>query len=484
MTFRHALAGAVGAVLFCLPPPAFAQPPLTTVVSGLTQPVFVGHAGDGSNRLFIVERGGKIRVAQPGSSTTTVFLDIAARLKKTGGEQGLLGLAFHPQYEINGRFFVFYTKAVTGAVVVAEYRASANPNVASTVERPLIEIAHPTYTNHNGGMLAFGPDGYLYVGVGDGGSGNDPNNHAQNKNSLLGKILRVDINTPGGYLSPTTNPFYGAVPGREEVFAYGVRNPWRFSFDRETGQLWIGDVGQGAREEIHTPIVNGGNYGWRVYEGTACTNLDPSRCNPGDFILPAIEYTHAGGRCSVTGGYVYRGGRNVFEPGTYLFGDYCTGEIWTRTGDTSTRILDTSMNISSFGEDETGELYVVNYTGGTVSRFGAPLPTCAPTINPTSRSIAWSGATGTVAVTIGASCAWTAAANASWLHITSGASGSGPGTVGYTADLNPTTSSRRGTLKIGAARSRSRRRQRRPAASRCRQRRSRSGPVEPRVAFR
>ena len=223
-------------------------------------------------------------------------------------------------------------------------------------------------TNHNGGMLAFGPDGYLYVGVGDGGGGNDVPNNAQNLDLLLGKILRIDVSVPLTYSSPPTNPFHGATPGRDEIFAYGMRNPWRFSFDRVTGAQWVADVGQGAREEVDTPIVSGGNYGWRVFEGSACTNNDPALCaSPQNYVFPVFDYLHTGGRCSITGGYVYRGAQGAVPVGTYLYGDYCSGEILMWDGTAQSVLLDTLQNISSFGEDEEGELYVVNL-GGTVSR--------------------------------------------------------------------------------------------------------------------
>jgi glucose/arabinose dehydrogenase len=274
MRARHGRV-AIAATLLGLSSPALAAVQLVPVVSsGISSPTFVGNAGDGSNRLFIVEQAGIIRVLQPGSSTPTVFLDIRTKVV-AGGEQGLLGLAFHPLYETNGRFFVFYTRAGDGTLVIAEYKVSTgNRDIADPTEKAVLTIPHPTNTNHNGGMMAFGPDGYLYVGVGDGGSGNDPPNNAQNVEMLLGKILRIDINPPEGsglpYQSPSTNPFYGATSGRDEIFALGLRNPWRFSFDRITGQQWVGDVGQGAREEVDTPIVNGGNYGWRVFEGSVC----------------------------------------------------------------------------------------------------------------------------------------------------------------------------------------------------------------------
>jgi hypothetical protein len=373
----YRLRGAIAAAVLFLPCSLFAQQvQLSSVVSGLSSPLFVGHAGDGSNRLFIVERAGIIRVVQPGASASTVFLDIRAKVL-AGSERGLLGLAFHPLYAGNGRFFVYYTRADDGTIVLSEYRVSGNPDVAGTAEKVLLTIPHPTYANHNGGMLAFGPDGYLYAGVGDGGGGNDPLNNAQNLNTLLGKILRIDINPPSGsslpYISPPDNPFAGATAGRDEIFAYGMRNPWRFSFDRLTGRLWVGDVGQNAREEVDSPIVKGGNYGWRVYEGFTCTGNDPSLCSPAAYRSPLFDYAHINGRCSVTGGYVYRGSKGVLPAGTYVYGDFCTGEIFAWNGSTQRVLLDTTLNISSFGEDEMGELYVVNL-GGTISRLDADQP--------------------------------------------------------------------------------------------------------------
>jgi hypothetical protein len=355
--------------VICLPAPLRAQIQLVPVATGLSNPLFVGHAGDGTQRLFIVEQDGIIRVLQSGQSSPTIFLDIRTRIA-TIGERGLLGLAFHPQYAKSGRFFVFYTSAADGAIVIAEYRVSADANVADTTEHVILTIPHPTHTNHNGGMLAFGIDGYLYVGVGDGGGGNDEPNNAQNIDVLLGKILRIDVDQPGPktpYSSPPDNPFVNG-PGRDEILAFGFRNPWRFSFDRATGESWIGDVGQDEREEIDRSLVNGGNYGWRIYEGFRCTNLGPSLCNPSDYVDPVFDYSHTRGRCSVTGGYVYRGSRGTLPAGVYVYGDFCSGEIFVTNGDTQAVLVYTAMNISSFGEDEQGELYVVD-RGGTVSRI-------------------------------------------------------------------------------------------------------------------
>jgi Glucose / Sorbosone dehydrogenase/Putative binding domain, N-terminal len=450
---RVRLLALVALALVFFPVPLLAAIQLIPLVSsGLSSPIFVGHAADGSGRLFIVEQGGIIRVLQPGASTPTVFLDIHTKVV-AGGEQGLLGLAFHPQYATTGRFFVDYTRAGDGTLVIAEYHVSADANVASPTERVLLTIPHPTNTNHNGGMLAFGPDGFLYIGVGDGGSANDPPNNAQNTDVLLGKILRIDIDPPVGsglpYVSPPDNPFFGATTGRDEIFAFGFRNPWRFSFDRATGQQWVGDVGQGAREEVDTPIVKGGNYGWRVFEGFACTNIDPGLCTPASYRFPIFDYAHAGGRCSITGGYVYRGSQGALPPGTYVYGDYCTGEILAWDGSTQSVLLDTAMNISSFGEDQAGELYVVNL-GGTVSRI-ASSPSCTYAISPTSQSVGAAGGTGTVAVTAGAGCAWTAVSNVSnpsWIQVTSGSSGSGNGSVTYSVAANTSGSPRTGTMTI------------------------------------
>jgi len=421
--------GVAAALFFCLTSSLVAAIQLTQVVRGLSSPTFVTNAGDGSNRLFIVEQGGTIRVLQPGSSTPTLFLDIHTKVV-AGGEQGLLGLAFHPQYSINGHFFVYYTRVGDGTLVIAEYRVSANPNAADPTETVLLTIPHPTNTNHNGGMLAFGPDDYLYIGVGDGGSGNDPPNNAQNINVLLGKILRLDVSAPGTYSSPATNPFFGATPGADEIFAYGFRNPWRFSFDRVTGVQWVGDVGQGAREEVDMPIMNGGNYGWRVFEGSACTSNDPALCSsPLNYIFPIFDYPHLNGRCSITGGYVYRGSQGALPGGTYIYGDYCSGEILAWDGTTQTVLLDTTSNISSFGEDEQGELYVVNL-GGTISRIVSTV-SCTYAIAPTSATYPSGPAGGSVAVTAAPGCGWTATSNVSWITISGGSSGNGNGTVTY-----------------------------------------------------
>ncbi len=356
---RSALAFALLAGLFSAPTPASAAPPpleTTPVLAGLTQPVLVTSAKDGSNRLFVVEQGGVVRVAQPGANTSTTFLNITSRVL-SGGERGLLGLTFHPAYETNGRFFVNYTRQPDGATVVSQFTVSADPNVGNAAsEQVLFTIAQP-FANHNGGMIEFGPDGLLYIGMGDGGGAFDPGNRAQNPAELLGKMLRFDVNTAG------------STP---QVYALGFRNPWRWSFDRADGRLIAADVGQSSREEIDV-VTQGANYGWRVFEGTMCTGVDAAKCtDPSPYTMPIAEYTHTGGRCSITGGYAYRGSAGTMPAGTYLFGDYCTGEIFVLDSGQPTVALDTNMFISSFGEDEAGEVYVADHENGAVHRIRKP----------------------------------------------------------------------------------------------------------------
>ncbi|HWS53214.1 MAG TPA: PQQ-dependent sugar dehydrogenase [Pyrinomonadaceae bacterium] len=380
---RAPLAALLTLLILASPSAAQTAIALDPVLSGLSSPVYLTNARDGTNRLFIVEQPGRIKVLQPGAAAPTLFLDISAKLS-AGGERGLLGLAFHPFYHLNRRFFVNYTRAGDGATVVSEFRASAsNPNAADAAETVLLTVPQP-FANHNGGMIEFGKDGYLYIGMGDGGSANDPGDRAQNVNNLLGKMLRIDVNRPAGslpYSSPPDNPFFGAAAGRDEIFAVGFRNPFRWSFDRQTGQLWAGDVGQGQREEIDI-VTLGGNYGWRVFEGTRCTGLGPASCASPGYTPPVFEYAHSAGRCSITGGYVYRGTRGSLPVGSYVYADYCTGEIFLYQGGSPlTRLLDTALNVASFGEDEAGELYVVGL-GGTVQRIRAASTPPAPAPGP------------------------------------------------------------------------------------------------------
>jgi glucose/sorbosone dehydrogenase len=364
------------AALLCLG--AEAAPPirLVPVVSGLTQPVYVTSARDGTDRLFVVEQGGAIKVLGPGQTSPRIFLDITAKVL-SGGERGLLGLAFHPQIEPGRRFYVSYTRQPDGAVVIAEYRVSTqDANVADTAEKEVLVIPHP-FENHNGGMLEFGPDDFLYISLGDGGDAFDPDNRAQDINQLMGKILRIDVDTPNDtqpYSSPSTNPFVGR-DGANEIWVYGLRNPWRFSFDRETGELYVGDVGQDGTEEID--ILNGGdNAGWRVFEASQCTNVDG--CDSSGYVFPITEYSHNVGRCSVTGGYVYRGRRASLPFGSYVYGDYCSGEIFVLENGANSVALDTTFWISSFGEDEAGEILVVDRRGGAVYRIAAVAPAAPP----------------------------------------------------------------------------------------------------------
>ena len=339
---------------------------LDMVASGFTAPVFVTNAGDGSGRLFVVERGGVIRVVTGGAVAPGPFLDITP-LVVSGGERGLLGLAFDPGYARNGRFFVAYTAAPDGANTVARYRVSSDPARADAASATtLLSVPDPA-PNHNGGMLAFGPDGYLYVGMGDGGSGQSAN--AQRLDTLLGKLLRLDPSGGEPYVVPPSNPFAGRADARPEIWAYGLRNPWRFSFDRATGDLWIGDVGAAAWEEIdYQPAgkPGGQNYGWDIMEGAACRS--ERGCDTTGLTAPVATYDHQQG-CSVSGGYVYRGQADPGLAGAYLYGDYCSGVIWSLSRAAggawaSTKLLESGLSISSFGEDEAGELYLTDLRGG------------------------------------------------------------------------------------------------------------------------
>ena len=345
--------------------PQLALTPIVT--AGLVQPLYLTHAGDGSGRLFVVEQAGHIRILTQGTLQSIPFLDIND-LVLAGGERGLLGLAFHPDYKRNGRLFVSYTRRPDGATVVAEYRRGAKADLVDPQERVLIVVPQP-FANHNGGMVTFGPDGALYIGRGDGGGRGDPDNRGQNPRDLRGKILRLDVDRGEPYAIPADNP-YVSGEGRPEIYALGLRNPWRFSFDRETGFLWVGDVGQHAWEEVDV-VVRGGNYGWRLMEGRHCF-LPQTDCDGPGLRLPILEYGHEAGRCSITGGYVYRGSSQPPLKGLYVYGDYCSGEIfWTRV-DAETRssleqhpqvLLRSGLRISSFGEDEAGEVYVVDHRG-------------------------------------------------------------------------------------------------------------------------
>jgi len=367
---RVALAVLILATALAWAGPAAAQITLgfEPVASGLASPVGAVHAGDGSGRLFIVEQAGRIRIHDGAQLLATPFLDVSA-LVSCCGERGLLGLAFHPDYATNGLFYVHYTDTA-GNTAIARYQVSANPNVADSASgQLLLSVAQP-FANHNGGQIAFGPDGYLYVGLGDGGDAGDPGNRAQSLGTLLGKILRIDVDGAFPYAIPPSNPFLATPGALPEIWAYGLRNPWRFSFDRQTGDLLIGDVGQSQREEVDfQPAASAGgqNYGWRLMEGSLCYN-PPTGCNDGTLTLPILEYDHSVG-CSITGGYRYRGARFPQLVGRYFYGDFCSGRIWggSQSGPTwsTVELVDTTLSITSFGEDEGGEVYVVHYGSGS-----------------------------------------------------------------------------------------------------------------------
>ncbi len=348
---------------------------LIKVTTGLKTPIALTHAVDGSGRLFITEQDGRLMIYDGQRLLPKPFLDIRALTSK-GGERGLLSAAFHPRYRDNGLFFVNYTD-VRGDTVIARYKVSADRNVADPASaRVLLQVVQP-FANHNGGQLAFGPDGFLYIGMGDGGSGGDPGDRAQNLGTLLGKLLRIDVDAET-YKVPPTNPFVGRAGALPEIWALGLRNPWRFSFDRLTGDLFIADVGQNQWEEIDLQKAGSGggeNYGWRLMEGAHCFNPS-TNCDRGGLTAPIIEYNHTLG-CSVTGGYRYRGMNHRQFDGLFFYGDFCSGRIWAASQKSdgswkSDEVLDTRLLITSFGEDENGELYLLDYNTGDVYRLATP----------------------------------------------------------------------------------------------------------------
>jgi glucose/arabinose dehydrogenase len=348
---------------------------LEPTASGFAQPVHVADANDGSGRLFVVERGGTIRIVEHGTVRPDPFLDITDIVESTGSEQGLLSVAFPPNYAESGQFYVYYTAhggAGVGDDTIARYRVSeSDPNVADRTSGTVLLAIPDERRNHNGGLLLFGPDGYLYAGLGDGGGGGDPAGNGQNPRTLLGSILRIDVSARSDrpYAIPPDNPFADGAAGAPEIWVWGLRNPWRYSFDRLTGDLSIGDVGQGAIEEIDwlpTGQQAGVNLGWNVMEGTSCYGAET--CDQTGLTLPIAEYSHGQG-CSVVGGYVYRGEASPALRGVYLFADYCSGLLWGLGRDqsgawTMSKPIETGLNVSSFGEDAAGELYVVDLGGG------------------------------------------------------------------------------------------------------------------------
>lgn len=332
-------------------------------------PVDFTHANDGSNRLFVVEQRGVIQSFENNSNTETksVFLDVVGRVS-SGGEMGLLGLAFHPDFKNNGFFFVNYTRnSPRRQTVISRFKVNAQAADPSS-ETILFTFDQP-FTNHNGGQIAFGAEGFLYIATGDGGSSGDPQNYAQNRASLLGKMLRIDVNSTskGNYGIPKDNPYVGNTQGfREEIYAYGLRNPWRFSFDSVTKDLWTGDVGQNKVEEIDLIII-GGNYGWKVKEGNSCYSGD---CSQANLIAPVWEYQQGSDGRSVTGGIVYRGKKYTDLVGKYFCGDYVSGKIWALTYDgktvTKNDVITNVSTVSAFGQDANGEMYMLNLGNGKV----------------------------------------------------------------------------------------------------------------------
>jgi glucose/arabinose dehydrogenase len=350
------------------PPPLPQDLNVVPIASGLSSPVFLT-APANDPRLFIVEQTGRIRVIKNGQLLATPYLDVTAKIVCCG-ERGLLGLAFHPQFATNGFFYIKYTPAGGGSTTIERYHATPTADVAEAASAALVLNAPQPQTNHNGGMLAFGPDGMLWIGTGDGGGGGDPQNFGQSLNTLLGKMLRIDVNVAGaGYNIPPNNPFATSSVNRREIWGWGLRNPWRYSFDRETGTLYVADVGQGAWEEVHvvSPSQSSVNYGWRIMEGLHCYNA--TTCNQSGLDLPVHEYGHPGGHCSITGGYVYRGSAIPNLRGHYLYSDYCTGFLRSFRMHDGVAVDHVEWDVGalgsvlSFGQDAAGELYILSSNG-------------------------------------------------------------------------------------------------------------------------
>jgi glucose/arabinose dehydrogenase len=367
------------------PPPPTLQVELVPVASGFTNPLDIQQPNDGSGRLFVVEQGGRIKIIQSnGQVPGTPYLDISSKLSSGSGEEGLLGLAFHPDFNLNGCFYVNYTTTqLTGSLqtVIAEYRASppgAN-TVSPTSEIRLFTVDQPE-DNHNGGGLAFGKDGHLYIALGDGGGGGDQHGtigNGQNLSTRLGKILRIHVDCSGTYSIPSGNPFAGQASPTNEIWVYGLRNPFRFSFDSASGNLWIGDVGQSSFEEVDrlTPQQGGANLGWRCKEGTHDFNMSTSNCQTAMFTDPIFDYDHSQGDATVIGGYVYHGSNIPGLAGNYVFGDFISGRIWSLAQNTQGQWVRTFLvnagggDLASFGQGQSGELYVARYSSGRVARL-------------------------------------------------------------------------------------------------------------------
>ena len=349
---------------------------LKPVAPGFRKPTYLTNAKDGSGRIFVVEKKGQIKVIKDGKVLAEPFIDIVSQVGSKGSEQGLFSVSFHPNYQESGRFFVNYTN-LDGDTIVSEYKVSNNPDKADqNSERIILKIEQPA-PNHNGGQLKFGPDGYLYIGMGDGGGAGDPRENAQNKRVLLGKMLRLDVDGEKPYGIPKNNPFVEKKEVRPEIWAYGLRNPWRFSFDPITGDMYIADVGQKDWEEIHFQSgksIGGENYGWDLFEGFH--EFEPEEgYDTNNVTMPVAEYGHNQG-CSVTGGYVYRGKRYPTISGTYFFADFCSGRIWGLRKNPKgtwemTEFLVSPLMVSSFGQDEDGEIYVLDFKKGAVYHLSA-----------------------------------------------------------------------------------------------------------------
>lgn len=346
------------------------------------RPLDIQNAGDGTDRIFVVEQAGVISVFPNDRDVdeAEVFLDVRGRVDDSANEKGLLGLAFHPDFENNGYFYVNYTASNPNRTIISRFQVSDdNPDAADPEsETELLSYSQPQ-GNHNGGHVAFGPDGYLYIASGDGGGGGDPGNNAQDRTNLLGAILRIDVDQPQNvneYGIPADNPFVNNEEGfREEIFAYGLRNPWRFSFDAETGELWAADVGQSDREAIHI-VENGLNYGWNIIEGSICYPPGSS-CDTEGLEMPIYEYDHSQGDRSITGGFIYRGTDFPQLDGFYIYGDFISGRIWALdVSDTenpvNTELQNTNFNIPSFGVDEQNEIYIAGFDG-KIYRFGSEI---------------------------------------------------------------------------------------------------------------
>jgi len=353
-------------------PPVAATITTEQVASGFTQPTGIV-AAPGDDRLYIVEQTGTIKRVTPEQTDTQLFMDISSKVT-VDGEMGLLGLAFDPNYTQNGYIFVNYIDKNQNTVIARYHTDKNTVDIAS--EKVILQVDQP-YTNHNGGDLAFGSDGFLYIALGDGGQAGDPHDNGQNLNSLLGKILRIDINTEEAYGIPSDNPFAGQAGKRPEIWAYGLRNPWRMSFDSKTDDLYIADVGQGDLEEVNFQPASskgGENYGWRCFEGTSEYNLEGCE-GVNDAIAPIIEYKHDEGRCSITGGYVYRGSMYPALEGKYFYGDFCGSQLYytqqTNGSWQQTLALQTEFAISAFGEANDGELYLADYDGGGIHKIKA-----------------------------------------------------------------------------------------------------------------